>query len=262
MSRQVQIVTPENIEISYELAGMGSRFVAAFVDHLLQILAILFLTFITTFLTSGASLFGKLVGGSAPAYIEAIFGVAVFVIIFGYFTAFELLTGGRSPGKRLVGLRVVRDGGYPIDGYASVIRNLVRIADFLPAAYGIGLVSIFFSPEYKRLGDYAGGTLVIKERLVDRPRKKHSRTNPQALQYFSQFIRNVDELTPDEFQVIRRFVERRHELELPIQAHIAQKLALPLVQKLAIEAPITAQIHYADLLEAIEQRYIAERGIL
>src|ERR1044071_6575282 len=113
MSRQVQIITPENIEISYELAGMGSRFVAALIEHLLQLLAILVLGLVTSFLTSGATMFGKAVAGSAPAYVEAIYGIAVFVIIFGYFTAFELLSGGRTPGKRLVGLRVVRDGGYP-----------------------------------------------------------------------------------------------------------------------------------------------------
>ena len=77
---------------------------------------------------------------------------------------FETIWNGQTPGKRAFGLRVVRDGGYPITFYASAIRNLIRIADFLPFGFAAGALTIFLQSEYKRLGDLVAGTIVIKER--------------------------------------------------------------------------------------------------
>ncbi len=262
MSRRIQIVTPENIEVTYELAGMGSRYVAVLVDHLLQILLVLLVSLAAGLLLGAASPFGRVVAGTASGYVQALVGLIVFFIIFGYFAAFEILWAGRTPGKRLAGLRVVRDGGYPIDPYSAIARNLIRIIDFLPAAYGVGLISIFISDRYKRLGDHAAGTLVIKERspsvLGERPRVPAS---PNVV-HLTAFVKSVDAVTPEEFRAIHRFVQRRHDLDLPVQAFYAMRIAYPLIQRLELDPPLRAQIHYADLLEAIERKYAEERGVL
>ena len=85
---------------------------------------------------------------------------------WSYFVLFDMMSGGRSLGKRVAGLRVVRDGGLPITFRASAIRNLLRIVDYLPTSYLVGLTSMVVSPEGKRLGDLAAGTLVVR---LDRP---------------------------------------------------------------------------------------------
>jgi uncharacterized RDD family membrane protein YckC len=261
MSRKVQFVTPENIEVTYELAGIGSRFLAAFIDQILQLAIILIVLLIGHFASNLFSI-TSIFGGNAPKWVDAILILMTFAIIFGYHTAFELMGAGRTPGKKVAGLRVVRDGGYPIDPYASIIRNLVRIVDLLPPIYGIGLASVFFSSDYKRLGDYAAGTIVIKERppnVVDAPVANFS--SPMAAQ-FMPHIPRLDALTPAEYQVIHRFAARRHELDITTQTHLAMQIALPLMSRLGITMAIPVQWHYADLLEAIDRKYIQERGIL
>jgi uncharacterized RDD family membrane protein YckC len=89
-----------------------------------------------------------------------------FAVEVGYFVFFEWMTDGRSPGKRWLGLRVVKDGGFPIDVRQSLIRNLMRAVDGLPWSYVVGLVAMLISSDGKRLGDLAAGTVVVR---LDRP---------------------------------------------------------------------------------------------
>src|SRR4029078_5649079 len=81
----------------------------------------------------------------------------------GYYMVFEILWNGQTPGKRLVGVRVMRENGYPIRPVDAVIRNLVRIVDWLPATYGIGVLTMLLNKRSKRLGDFASGTIVVRE---------------------------------------------------------------------------------------------------
>src|SRR4029079_4673215 len=101
---------------------------------------------------------------AAGSLLAALGSLLAFAILWGYYIAFELLWNGQSPGKRAIGLRVVREGGRPITFVGSAVRNLIRIVDFLPALYGIGVVVMFVDRRSRRLGDLAGGTLVVKER--------------------------------------------------------------------------------------------------
>jgi uncharacterized RDD family membrane protein YckC len=96
----------------------------------------------------------------------AILLLAEFVISTCYFIFWEMVSGGRSPGKMLVGLRVVRRSGLPIDLRSSVVRNLMRAVDILPAEYLVGLISILLSSSGERLGDHVAGTVVLR---LDRP---------------------------------------------------------------------------------------------
>ena len=88
--------------------------------------------------------------------------LSVFVVQWGYYIICEMTMDGASPGKRALGLRVIRDNGLPIGFVQSMLRNLVRVVDFLPWAYGVGLVAAFASRRSQRLGDLAAGTLVVK----------------------------------------------------------------------------------------------------
>lgn len=156
------VETPENIRFGYDIADIGSRFLAVLIDTLIQgvLYVILFFTM--------AVLVSQLTRLDLPDWLNDAFGifavVALFLIQFGYFMFFEIILNGQTPGKRLFGLRVIKDNGYPLSPLDSVIRNLVRIIDFFPFAYGIGLVTMFSNARAKRLGDFAAGTIVVKMR--------------------------------------------------------------------------------------------------
>src|SRR5205823_14921999 len=126
-----------------------------------------------------------------------------------------------------------------------------------------GIVCIFFSPTYKRIGDYAAGTLVIVERGAAPfgARRKTRALSPTARELFPQ-IKNLDRLTEDEYRLVRRFTARRDEIDAAVQSVLAQRIAVPLMQKLEMRLPALPPHRYADLLEALERRYAEEHGIL
>jgi len=103
---------------------------------------------------------------AAILYLFAAFLLVQIVIEWGYFVIWELSSGGRSLGKMVLDLRVVRDGGAPITLRESLVRNLLRVVDILPANYLMGLIAMVLSAEGKRLGDVAAGTVVVR---MDRP---------------------------------------------------------------------------------------------
>ncbi len=164
LDQHVDIETPEQVVFSYTVAGIGSRAVAALIDYMLCALLVAAISL------GAVSFFGALrIAGSAP-WVLAILILLVFGVFWGYYVLFEGLWDGQTPGKRRVGLRVVRDGGYSITFGASAVRNIVRVIDLQPGAlYGVGMLSAVFSASGKRLGDYAAGTLVVRERAISIP---------------------------------------------------------------------------------------------
>ena len=101
----------------------------------------------------------------AVIFLFALAALASFLVTAGYYILFEIIWSGQTPGKRLLGVRVMRENGYPIRPVDAVMRNLVRIVDWLPAYYAIGVVSMLLNKRSKRLGDFAAGTIVVREGL-------------------------------------------------------------------------------------------------
>ena len=153
------IDTPENVMFGYEVVGIGSRFLAALIDTTLIALLLLAANGILLyFLLSG--------GGTNSSFIVALLSLISFAFLWGYYIFFEMRWNGSSPGKQVVGIRVIRADGTPITLAESVIRNLVRLVDFLPGAYGLGLVTMFIDSKARRLGDLAANTLVVREQTA------------------------------------------------------------------------------------------------
>jgi uncharacterized RDD family membrane protein YckC len=161
-SDTLQIATPENVTFDYDVSGIGSRLLSALVDTLL-IALLQVIVFGTLILLAGMEV---LFSSSAPTWMVAILSLVAFVFFWGYYIFFEILWNGQSPGKRMVGLRVIRVDGTPVTAVEVVIRNLVRLIDLLPAAYGIGVVTMFVNEKSRRLGDLAAGTVVVHDRSV------------------------------------------------------------------------------------------------
>ena len=168
LHEEYTIDTPENVTFGYAVAGIGSRFIAALIDSALVglLLAVLNLALVlglaalnpsseTTSLEEGE--------GWIAGLVIAVYALINFALFWGYFLLFEWLWQGQTPGKRAVRLRVVRNDGNPAGFWPIAVRNLVRIVDFLPAGYAAGVIAMFCNPQARRLGDFAAGTLVVKE---------------------------------------------------------------------------------------------------
>lgn len=152
------IRTPENIEFRYTIAGAGSRGAAYLLDCVIVLCAGFLLQQPLMALASLTAWFG--------AWIVALFGFLVFVLFHGYFIWFDWKGHGRSPGKKTLGIRVIKEGGYALTFTDSLLRNLLRFVDFLPFLNGVGLASICLTRHGQRLGDLVAGTLVVHQHDV------------------------------------------------------------------------------------------------
>ena len=161
MKETTRLATPENVELEFRLAGPGSRFLALAIDT--AICGALYVALIIAILVAGFSFGGK---DLASTLVTVFVLVAFFLVRWGYFLFFEIRLRGQTPGKRALGIRVVREGGLPLGVSHSLIRNLLRIVDSLPPPLCIvGAASVLATPKGQRLGDLAAGTVVIRERL-------------------------------------------------------------------------------------------------
>src|SRR5215212_11956224 len=166
--------TPEQIDLQYDLAGLGSRFMALALDTLIQFGVILGLAAVFGL---GAALLAASMRDLIGRYstLFAVAGVALVVLLifglgWGYFIFFELVWNGQTPGKRVAGIRVLTTRGEPVMLVHAPVRNLLRLVDALPSGYMIGIVAILVTPRSQRLGDLAAGTIVVRERHAELPR--------------------------------------------------------------------------------------------
>jgi len=138
--------------------------------------------------------------------------VLLFAINWFYFVAFELALGGQTPGKRLVGLRVVRAGGYPVTWGAVLTRNLLRIVDSMPITYGVALLVAFCEHEHRRLGDLLAGTIVVRERKapLDWTRGVPRGAAPDAAWSDAALALHLDEAT---HELVGDYLARREHLD-------------------------------------------------
>ena len=146
------VATPERVSFDYQVAGLGTRAIAQILDILIIGVILAAVYFVALAIS--------IVGSVAATLVAAI---GSFVVIFGYFWVSESLWSGQTIGKKAFRLRAVGDRGEPLTFAQAGIRNIVRIVDFLPYAYGVGLIVLFANGKGKRLGDLAAGTIVVKD---------------------------------------------------------------------------------------------------
>ena len=138
--------TPEGILLELRPAGLSARFYAFVLDWLIRLVVVY-----------AAALVAGFMGGFGTGFWLILY----FVLEWFYPVFFELGRSGATPGKNVLGLKVVMDSGLPVTPAASFTRNLLRFADFLPLAYGFAIVSMLVRADSKRLGDIAAATLVV-----------------------------------------------------------------------------------------------------
>lgn len=241
---RVAIPTPEGVEVELTLAGIGSRFIASLIDNTIKLVAIIVLI-IALF---GLGAFAGEISPDTGWVAVVIFFVLTFLISFAYDVAFETLAAGRTPGKRWVGLRVVKVGGTPVGFMASAIRNLLRIVDSLPGAYGVGMICVLVTRLNQRLGDIAAGTVVVRDRPRPAVGTVTSVSVPPPAQMSDELSTwDVSSVSPQDLVAIRRFLDRRHGLAPAARAHLAAELAGKLRGKVG-GAP---EMHPESFLECV-----------
>jgi len=217
LQEQYTIDTPENVTFNYDVAGIGSRFIGALVDTLLVALLLLLLN-LTIALVAGISRWADEVffqtvldeTGWLTGLLYALYILLNFVIIWGYYILFELLWNGQTPGKRVAKTRVVRMNGNPVGFMEVAIRNLVRIIDFMPSAYAVGLVTMFVNRHARRLGDFAAGTMVIHAQSEIGLDSLTVAPNAAQLSASTDGYSGERELTHQQSELIRRFPNARN----------------------------------------------------
>jgi len=203
------VETPEHVEVRFELAGLGSRAAAAMMDLVLVSLLLVPLQIATDQLGLETAL-----GRWASALLYLLLSFA----LFAYYILFEGLNHGRTPGKILLGIRVVMDTGRPITPAAAVLRNLVRAGEYaallLPAA-----LTMLLHRSNKRLGDLAAGTIVVRDHATE------WRLAPAAAAGEEPVEVGPPELSEEEFRLLDRLLARLPDLTPAVQVRMTVELA-------------------------------------
>ena len=232
------VETPEHVLLDFEIAGIGSRALAAIVDLLILIAVLLALT-------ASLSLWPK----EGSRWTTALFTLAAFGLYWGYYVFFEGVWRGQTPGKRLLGIRVIRDTGHAVRLSDAAARNLLRAADMLPPPYLLGALFVAIHPRGKRLGDLVAGTVVVRDQPVITARE-------QAPAPADSETAGEPELSDDEFRVLREFAGRA--AALPDGAR--DRLAGDITMRFAARYPHRPQGNVAFLASLYREELARRRG--
>lgn len=215
---RVTVSTPEGVDLELVVAGLGSRFMSSLIDTALQAAVI-----IALLVAAGVA------GGSVGPALAAVAALAVAV---GLPTAFDAFAGGRTPGRRLTGLVLVMADGGTVTLVPAAVRNIVRIVDFLPTAYSVGVLSVLATPRNQRLGDLAAGTLVVRSAPVGRSTPvvvpgalRPEGPAPPGAVAPTMAGWDLTGVRPADEEVVRSFLARRAGLDPTSRARVAGDLA-------------------------------------
>jgi len=240
------IETPEQIALHYNIAGIGSRFVALLLDQLIVTAAYIGVG-LAAFAVLAAIGINKRLDALGVWFVAALIFI-VFILYWGYFALFEAWWHGQTPGKRAMQLRVIKDSGRQITLFESLARNLLRFVDYMPGAYLAGVITMLCNKRNKRLGDFVAGTLVIHERVEEQPLLFQSTMNfvtpansvnePWREQTTGMFPADaIAKLNGQDLLVIETFFSRMLDLTLETRATIAYRIAGQLAAKMGVALP-------------------------
>ena len=241
MDTREGFVTPEAVMLEADLAGLGSRFMAALLDAVIQFGAVLIAGLVLAATQSETALVVNLVTG--------------FLVIFGYPIVLETATRGKTVGKMAARIRVVRTDGQPVTFPVVLVRNLLRLVDILPTAYAVGVVSILVTKHGQRLGDLAAGTVMVYDVPAPLPQQLHLGESPDR----DRATRGMDPagLTPQEYALVRSFLLRRYSLDPAARMRLATDLKARLNDRVGSDA---AGASPETFLEAVATAYRNRHG--
>ncbi|MBM4327490.1 MAG: RDD family protein [Deltaproteobacteria bacterium] len=260
----VSIETADHFELRFRIAGIGSRFLAFFIDRAIQVGALLGLFFLMLLILlagSGSALFGerpvRFVRPSGQ-WVIALLIIAEGVVSIGYFLLFEYLWNGSTPGKRVVKIRVIRNDGRPISFIDSALRNVLRFVDVIAGIYPVGLVAMFIDSRNRRLGDLAAGTLGVEDMGGKAP--EFMRSEPRAHQFDQLLKHAVADMSGEDYGLLSRFLDRRNEMDSERRRELAWEIYVRIFKEPGRRPATDGDLEKA--LEAIADLYRETTRIL
>jgi uncharacterized RDD family membrane protein YckC len=242
------IVTPEAVVLEFETAGLPSRLLSAFLDAVVQLLIL----FVVLFAAFGLGEAGVEFGGLATASLY----VLLFLLVFAYPAAFETLWRGRTPGKAMMGLRVVTIEGGPIRFRHAAIRAILGVFDKYVGSGLVGLLSVVFTRRNQRLGDLVGGTIVLRERSGARAPSAVRFSPPPGLEAYVASL-DAGRLGHEDYGAVRTFLLRAPTLPPASRAYLAGQLAGPIAGRLSTSPPpgLPPEVFLVCVAAAHQQRH-------
>lgn len=234
---RVTLQTPESVELEFTLAGIGNRALALVIDYTVLSASL------TVFIIAWSLLLIQILGfvntsGNLRLWLVALALLVSFGIYTCYFIIFETLWQGQTPGKRFAKIRVIRDDGRPIGLQQATLRALLRAVD---DTLFLGALLIMLSRREKRLGDWAAGTIVIQaEPAVAAASFPVSEQAQSLAKQLVQSKADLSQLLPDEFAVIREYLQRRRAMAPKAREQLSLKLAQQVKGIVALEKLPTA----------------------
>ena len=231
---RLDIDTPEQISLELPLAGIGSRFLALTLDSLIQLGVVIVLTIMGWVVSMSYTE----ISGAADKFFSETVGTIVLIVVpfclyWGYFAFFEILWQGRTPGKRVAGLRVLHQTGRPMTAIECIGRNLIRVVDMQPAPiYAVGLICMMCNRQNRRVGDFVAGTIVVHDRALDSVSPTWG-TTASAIPIQLE----LRKLSPDELVLIETYLNRRYDLDARVRNMTAQRIVAMISEKLGISKP-------------------------
>jgi uncharacterized RDD family membrane protein YckC len=276
---ELSVLSTENVNFAVNTAGLGSRFMAVFIDLVIQLLLMLgvsilsayYMDFLTT--TFGSKTW-------FTSFMTSILIFLFFIILYAYFFFFEWLWHGLTPGKKLVGLRVLQANGLPATFWQVLVRNVLRIADFLPFFYGAGALAVIINDQNRRIGDQVAGTVVARERREEAASKvldiataaeafladSKRLATPEPLAVQSTGPRLAAEpktqtasvafrvrIPEEQYEMVRDFLLRRDTLQPSARARLANLLSHRIATLMDEPVPLEAQSE--SYLEYVARHY-------
>jgi len=263
MPYEFVLQSPEKVEIRYEIAGLGSRALAAVLDDLLVLVTVGIVGVLLALLEETTQAISSLLTVIGEGWLIAGLIFFAYVLWFAYYMGFEIFWSGQTPAKRAFGLRVMMLTGAPVTPTAVLIRELVRLVDAFPLCligYNVAGMLAFFSPYGQRLGDMLAGTFVVKERRTPAPTLEQISSMSDTPHPLEVHLPLLLPLSPSEYRALRAFLDRREQFSQAARERLATELYRKLVEAGTLPDPPPAAVE--DLLEAVATRYARERGRL
>ena len=253
---RVSFETPESVELDFTLAGIGSRAYALVIDYLIWGLTLVIFLFAWSFFSYylSTALAGTVDTDTLDLWLFAIMLLLYFFIYVGYFVFFETVWQGQTPGKRRAKIRVIREDGRPVRLQQATLRALLRPVDDI---FFIGALLIFLTKKEKRLGDMVAGTIVIQEERGSAKANFQLSEEAQPLANELLEIAEISSLLPEDFAVIRDYLQRRKELSKDAKVELSKQLASQLkaiINLETLERKVSATVFLEALYLAYQQQ--------
>jgi uncharacterized RDD family membrane protein YckC len=244
---RITVDTPEQITLELPLAGIGSRFLAMTLDTVIQVLLYIAGIFAVAGISKYARFLPLSLAWLPKSWFPALLVLFLFCVYWGYFAAFELFWKGKTPGKRVAGIRAIKDSGRALNVYEVIGRNLMRAVDWLPAVYGAGIVTMMISSRNQRLGDLLAGSVVVHDKTTQAVKPNWSQGGEKTLAHSE-----LAKITPEELVLIETYLQRRESFDLAVRDATALQIATRITARTGIQRP--AEQSLDDFLETIAKQ--------